>query len=151
MTLESKVTLDSTGTILGGSGNFKDDQTIEQDAGRGTADMVIYTVMVRDAATEKLKPMTVLTDVLSESLPVGLLWQTVGFAPIVAGDVLNQKLLAGGDIKIDEGKIIIENSLTLESLITVPAGGQRTIRTALQLLGIFPTKSFTNGQIAPVT
>lgn len=151
MALESKVTLDSTGAILGGEGKFKDDQTIEQDAGRGTDDMVIYTVMVRDATTEKLKPMTILTSVTTESVPLGLLWQTVGFAPIVAGDVLNQKLLAGGNIEIDEDKIILENSLTLESLITVPTGGQRTIRTALTLLGIFPTKSFTNGQIAPVT
>jgi len=150
MALESKLTIDTTGTILGGSGNFKDDQTIEQDAGRGAADMVNFTVMVRDATTEKLKPMTSLTDVTTEALPVGLLFQTVDAADIVAGDVTNQKLLVGGNIQIDEDKIILENSLTLESLITVPAGAQRTIRTALQSLGIFPTKSFTNGQIAPV-
>ena len=57
MSTEAKVTVDNTGFILGGSGNFKDDQTIEQDAGRGTADMELYTVMVRDATTEKLKPI----------------------------------------------------------------------------------------------
>lgn len=150
MATESKVTLDSTGFILGGQGNYKDDLTIEQDAGRGAADMVIYTVMVKDATTAKLKPMTSLTDVTSESSPVGLLWQTVDAAGIVAGDVTNQKLLVGGNIQVDEDKIIIENSLTLASLITVPAGNQRTIRQALQDLGIFPTKSYTNGQIAPV-
>lgn len=150
MALESKVTLDSTGFILGGSGNFKDDQTIQQDAGRGSADMLQNTVMVIDAADLKLKPMTVLTDVTSESNPVGLLMATIDAADIVAGDVTNQKLLVGGNIQVDEDKIVLENSLTLASLITVPTGAQKTIRQALQDLGIFPTKAFTNGQIAPV-
>ena len=143
-------TVNTTPVVLGGDGNYKDDQTIEQDAGRGTADMEFLTVMVRDATTEKLKPMTILTDVTTESLPVGILWQTVAAAGIVAGDVTNQKLLVGGNIRIDEDKIVLENSLTLESLITVPAGAQRTIRQALIELGIFPTKSATDGLVAPV-
>lgn len=150
MTLEAKVTNDNTGFILGGQGQFKDDQTIQQDAARGTADMELYTVMVIDAADSKLKPMTVLNDATSESKPVGLLFQTVAAADIVAGDVDDQKLLVGGNIRVDEDKIVLENSLTLASLITVPAGGQKTIRQALQDIGIFPTKAETDGQIAPI-
>lgn len=150
MSLESKLTIDTTGFILGGSGNYQDSVTIEQDAGRGSADMVQYTVMVRDATTEKLKPMTVLDNVDSESYPVGLLWNTVDAADIVAGDVANQKLLVGGNIQVDEDKIVLENSLTLESLITATAGSDRTIRTALISLGITPAKADSIGQIAPV-
>ena len=151
MSLSAVETVDTTPAVLGGSGNYNDNETIQQDAGRGVADMVHLTVMVIDAADQKLKPMTILTDVTSESSPVGLLWsQDVAAAGIVAGDVTGIKLMVGGNIRIDEDKIVLENSLTLASLITVPAGKQRTIRQALAELGIFATKSYTNGLIAPV-
>lgn len=147
---ESKLTINTTPWDLGGDGIFKDDRIIEQDAGRGAADMVFLTVMVRDATTEKLLPMTILTSVTTESLPVGLLMQTVAAADIVAGDVADVDLLVGGDKMIDEDMIVLENSLTLESLITVPVGAQRTIRTALMEIGIFPRKSKNDQQIQPI-
>ncbi len=147
---ESKLTLETFPWDLGGEGVIKDDKTIQQDAGRGAVDMAFLTVMVIDAADQKLKPMTVLTDATSESVPVGLLMQTVAAASIVAGDVDDVKLLIGSNKMIDEDKIVLENSLTLESLITVPAGGQRTIRTALQDIGIYPRKSQNDQQIQPI-
>jgi hypothetical protein len=147
---ESKLTNLTTPWDLGGQGKIKDDRVIEQDAARGTADMEFLTVMVRDTTTEKLKPMITLTDTATESLPVGLLMQTVAAADIVAGDVSDVKLLVGSDKMIDEDMIVLENSLTLESLITVPTGGQKTIRTALQEIGIYPRKSQNDQQIQPI-
>lgn len=268
MALESKVTLDSTGTILGGSGNSRDDETILQDAGR-SAVLATFTVMAKKASDLKLIPLTDINPALtsakmvcgtnggnaaayiavsdgafkinvdgsllditgidfsgitllkeveeilneaadgrfkvlfdrgndiftfvsnkqglpgssitvltagsagtdisgasflnglttvgtvtaatgeaSASIPAGIYFgNEILAATIVAGDVTNQKLLVGGNIQLDEDKIILENSLTLSSVIA--ATGQ-TIEQHLQELGIFPTKSFTNGQIAPI-
>lgn len=266
--LESKLTIDTTGTILGGAGNFRDDETVLQDAGR-SIDLATFTVMAKKASDLKLIPLTDInpaltsakmvcgtnggnaaayiavsdgafkinvdgtlldltgidfsgitllieveeilneaadgrfrvlfdrgndiftfvsnkqglpesivtvltagsagTDIsgagflnglttvgtetaatgeVSASIPIGLFWSNeVLAATIVAGDVTNQKLLVGGDIRLDEDKIILENSLTLASIITATG---KTVEQHLQDIGIFPAKTFTNGQIAPV-
>lgn len=57
MALRSTVTVDTTGIILAGSGNFKDDATIAQDASR-VADLVRYTVLAKNATSKKLVPLT---------------------------------------------------------------------------------------------
>lgn len=269
MALEAKLTVDNTGSILGGSGNFYDDQTVKQDAGRST-DLEFLTVMSKPQSDGKLIPLTdvnpaltsaslecgvnggliaayqnadsefaievdgVLTDIqvdmtaitaltdiapaintvsvplgvfcsyneetntfyfsslkkglpastitvltavaggtgtdisgathlngltgvgtvtdatgeTSESIPAGLFWNDdLASASIVAGDVTNQKLLVGGNIQIDEDKIVLENSLTLASVV-VSTG--KTVRQHLIDIGIFPTKAYTNGLIAPI-
>lgn len=266
---ESKLTLQNQPWDLGGNGIFKDDKTVLQDAGRGSADMAFLTVMATKQSDGKMIPLTdinpaltgakmvcgangvnlagwqavgdgsfkinvdgVLLDITAlvftavatladiegiiqtalagkanvvydqigdvftfyslrsglpastitvltagsagtdisgtgflnglttvgtvtaatgettASIPVGLLMSDdIAAALIVAGDVDDQPLLIGGGKLVDEDLIILENSLTLASVIA--ATGQ-TIRQHLQDLGIFPRKSQNNQQIQPI-
>ena len=82
-----------------------------------------------------------------ENLPFGLYWNNdLAAASLVAADVTNQKvLIKGKPILIDEDLIVLENSLTLASVVTATG---KTIRQHLEDLGIIPTKSYTDGIIA---
>ena len=71
----------------------------------------------------------------------------IAAATIVAGDITNQDLLIGADKMIDEDLIILENSLTLASVISATG---LTIRQHLQNIGIYPRKSTNAQQIQPI-
>jgi hypothetical protein len=82
------------------------------------------------------------------SIPVGLFMSDdLAAASIVAGDVTLQHLLIGGGKIVDEDLIVLENSLTLASIITATG---KTIRQHLQDIGIYPRKSQNNQQIQPI-
>lgn len=92
--------------------------------------------------------VTAATGETTASIPSGLLMSDdIAAALIVAGDVDDQPLLIGGGKLVDEDLIILENSLTLASVIVADG---RTIRQHLQDLGIFPRKSQNNQQIQPI-
>lgn len=95
--------------------------------------------------------VTAATGEVTASIPSGIfMGDDVLAATIVAGDVTNQHLLISGrnDGKyLDEDLIILENSLTLASIITATG---KTIRQHLQELNIFPTPSDNNQQIQPI-
>ena len=81
-----------------------------------------------------------------ENIPGGLLWgNDVTAAALVAGDVTDKNILVGKTVEIDETKIILENSLTLDTII---AATGKTIRTTLFDQGIYarPTEYFQNIQ-----
>lgn len=92
--------------------------------------------------------VTAATGEITESIPAGLLMSDdIASAAIVAGDVDDQPLLIGSDKFVDEDLIILENSLTLASVITATG---KTIRQHLQDIGIYPRKSQNNQQIQPI-
>lgn len=93
--------------------------------------------------------ITAATTADGENIPIGLYWgDSVTAASLVAGDVTNRKVLVGGDpIILDEDKIILENSLTLASVVTSTG---KTIEQHLRDIGIFARETYVNGQIAPV-
>ncbi|RKX22186.1 MAG: hypothetical protein DRP45_11585 [Candidatus Zixiibacteriota bacterium] len=93
--------------------------------------------------------ITAATGEASESVPSGIYWgDEVTAADLVAGDVTNRKVLAGGDpIILDEDKIVLEGSLTLASVVVATG---KTIEQHLRDIGIFARETYVNGQIAPV-
>lgn len=92
--------------------------------------------------------VTAATGEVTSSIPAGILMSDdITAAALVAGDVTNKVLLVGSDKMIDEDLIILENSLTLASIV-VSTG--KTIRQHLELLGIYPRKSVNSQQIQPI-
>ena len=80
--------------------------------------------------------------------PAGILMsKDIAFALLVAGDVDDQALLVGSDKMIDEDKIVLENSLTLASVVVATG---RTIRQHLEDMGIYPRKSQNDQLIQPI-
>jgi len=92
--------------------------------------------------------VTAATGEVTASIPAGIfMGDDIAFATIVAGDVTKQHLLIGGNKYIDEAMIILENSLTMASIISATG---KTIRQHLQELDIFPTPTDNNQQIQPI-
>lgn len=84
-----------------------------------------------------------------EDIPLGVFWGSeIAAASLVAGDVTNRKVLVGGsNYVLDEDKIVLENSLDLDDIVT---SSGKTIRQHLEALGIFTRDVYTNGQVAPI-
>ena len=81
-----------------------------------------------------------------ESIPAGIYWgNDILAATIAAADVIDQNILVGKTVELDESKIVLEGSLTLDSII-VETG--KTIRKHLSDIGIFArsTEYFQNIQ-----
>lgn len=81
-----------------------------------------------------------------EDVPGGLLWgNDITEALIIAADVTNKNILTGESVQIDESKIVLENGLDLDDIITSTG---KTIRATLGLQGITPrpTEYFQNIQ-----
>jgi len=93
--------------------------------------------------------LTAATTADGENVPAGIYWgSSVTAAALVADDVENRKILVGGDLLVlDEDKVVLENSLDLDDVIT--STGQ-TIREALEKMGIYTRDNYINGQVAPV-
>lgn len=121
-----------TTPILRGDSLFRDNETLLQDAGR-TGDLVAYTLMARNPATNKLVPLTDNTATDGTEIPAGLSVHTVTEAAIQAGDITGYQLYI--KCEIDEASIVLENSLTLETELT---NQNQTIRDMLVKMGIIP-------------
>lgn len=114
----------------------RDNETILTDGGR-VVDLEQYTVMARNAAN-KLVPLTSLVATDGTSIPTGLMAQSVSAAAIAAGDVTGVSLYVKVG-RIDEDSIILENSLTLDNVIT---DRDQTIRDLLMQMGIYPEPGY---------
>jgi hypothetical protein len=99
MTHRSKVTVDSTGIEIYGTGMTKDDQTFLREIGR-VADLVSYTVIAKAADSKKWVP---LTDVDPAVVPGSLACGAIG------GDLEDFAALASASFKIGfDGESVIE-------------------------------------------
>jgi hypothetical protein len=103
--------------IIGGEAVADDDGVITQDAGRTTV-LAKYTLLSRTPADKKWIPFTDETAVDGTQLPIGvLISDDIAAADIVAGDVGNHIILRSKAI-FDRGQLVIENSKTLDTVIT---------------------------------
>ena len=124
--------------ILSGVGLSRDDQVILQDAGRGAVALVQFTLMAKVAATQKWVPFTNEAATNGTAIPQGIyLGDDIAGADIVAGDIADVFILVGKDVTVDVDQIVIENSKTLDTVITVGTTDLRTVRDHLANRGIF--------------
>lgn len=80
--------------------------------------------------------LTVSTGYTSENVPVGIyIGDEIAAAALVAGDITNCPILVGGPCNLDSSQIVLENSLTLATVI-VPM--RKTIEDALLGIGLTP-------------
>lgn len=120
-----------------GTALSKFSQTLKQDAGRATP-LKNNTVMAKVAATQKWVPLTNPAATDGSSIPQGIYQgPDIPAATIVAGDVTELDIVVGGPITVDAEQLILENSLTLNSVITVGTTDLRTVEDHLANRGIF--------------
>jgi hypothetical protein len=80
--------------------------------------------------------ITAATTSNGENIPAGLFWgDDIAAASLAAADVTNQRILIGGDLlMLDEDKVVLENSLDLDDIVTATG---KSIRQHLEALGIY--------------
>ncbi len=92
--------------------------------------------------------VTAATGEETTAIPAGLfMGDDIAAATIVAGDVDDQVLLVGSDKMIASNAIFLENTLTLDSVVTSTG---KTIRQHLELLGIYPRTATNDQMIQPI-
>ena len=124
--------------ILSGVGLSRDDQIILQDAGRGAVALEPFTLMAKVAASQKWVPFTHEAATNGTAHPQGIyIGDSIAGADIVAGDIPDVFILVGKDVTVDVDQIVIENSKTLDTVITVGTTDLRTVRDHLATRGIF--------------
>ena len=122
MTVQSNLDINTTPFILYTfPSSRKDNGVLLQDAGRGIVDLEPFTLLAQIAATGKWVPWTDITAVDGTAYPSGIFLPSdiqgaILAADLVAGDVEDVPILVFG-AKFDEDKLVIENSLTLETAI----------------------------------
>lgn len=108
-----------------------------QDAGR-TEVLKYGTLMAKVAASQKWVPFTNEAATNGSAHPQGIyIGPDVAASDLVAGDVENAHILVGNGVFIDENQLVIENSKTLDTVITVGTTDLRTVRDHLACRGIF--------------
>lgn len=106
-----------------------------QNAGR-TADLKFGTVMAKSASTGKWAPLSDLASTTGSALPQGFyVGPDIPFADIVAGDVTDLSIIVN-DAIVDIQQLVLENSLTLDSIIDTGTVNARTVRDQLAFRGL---------------
>lgn len=139
MAVQSRLDIDVTPFLLSGEFLFKDSETIEQDAGRSEA-LVKYTLMAQIAATKKWVPLTDVGATDGSGIPKGIyVGDDITAAALVAGDVVDVPIVTGGSVAtFDDSKLVIENSLTFDTVIASGTIAERRVEDDLNRIGLFP-------------
>lgn len=129
---------------MSGMAISKDQETLLQDAGRATP-LVFGTVMAKIAATGKWVPLTNVALTTGAGVARGIfVGADITAAALVAGDVVDQPIVVGGDaLVVDENLITLENSLTLATVVEGTTVQARTIEDDLINVGIFAGESIS--------
>ena len=123
--------------ILKGTSYTRESATIAQDAGR-TAVLAFGTLLAKVAATGKLTPFIDETATNGTARPYGIyIGEEIAAADLVAGDVENVPVLAGGACTIDAQQLVIENSKLLTTIIGATSVNAVTVQDVLRELGIY--------------
>jgi hypothetical protein len=110
--------------------------TFKQDAGRSGA-LVIHTLLAWDSANLKYVAFTDETATDGTQTPVAISQRALTEAQIKAGDVSDFPVYYFADAgTFDEDQLTIENSKTMDTVITVPANQKQTVRQHLEKLGM---------------
>lgn len=135
---------DTLDLYLSGQAITKDQETIAQDAGRATP-LVFGTVMAKIAATGLWTPLVDVALTTGAGVARGIfVGSDIAAADLVAGNVVDQPILVGGDaLVVDENLITLENSLTLATVVETGTVQARTIEDDLINVGIFAGESIS--------
>lgn len=119
------------------------DAIFKQDGGRST-DLETYTLLSRMAVEQKWRVFVDEGAIDGTAIPQAIyIGPTIPAADIVAGDVSNLCILIA-DAWFDENRLIIENSKTLETVITIGTTDLRTVRDHLRTIGLIPFETTTS-------
>lgn len=129
---------------MSGMAISKDQEILLQDAGRAIP-LVFGTIMAKVAATGKWVPYTNVAAVDGAAVTRGIfVGADIPAADLVAGDVVDQPIVVGGDaLVVDENLITLENSLTLATVLDAASITARTIEDDLISIGIFAGESIS--------
>lgn len=123
--------------IRSGTAFSKFEQTLKQLAGR-VIPLKNNTVMAKVAATQKWVPLTNPAATDGSAIPQGIYQgPDISAADLAAGDVLGAAIVVGGNLTFDAEQLVLENSLTLNSVITVGTTDLRTVEDHLADRGMF--------------
>lgn len=125
--------------IRGGNAYDLDDQTIQEDIAR-SANMLFGTIMAKVAATGEWTPFIDETATDGTAIPQGIyIGEDIAAADFLSA-ITDVKILIGGRCLVDADQIVLENSKTLGTVITVGTTDLRTVRDHLEDVGIFLTE-----------
>ena len=111
--------------------------TILADAGR-TEPLAYGTVMSQVAATKKWVPFTDETATDGTAIGKGVyIGPNIPADDLVAGDVVDVPILVGGNCTLDSRQLIIENSLTIDTVVGAATIGEHRLEDDLNRIGIF--------------
>ena len=131
MAVQSRADFNSKKFFLGRQGGVTQmKETIAQDAGR-VAVLAPYTLMAKVAASGKWTPFINAAAVDGTAIPQGIYTgDEILAATLVAGDVADRMILVY-DMEFDQGMLVIENALTLATVITVGTTDLRSVKDHL--------------------
>ena len=140
MTVQVSLNNDNSPFILAGRALTEGAETIAQDAGRAVP-LAFGTLMAKVAVSRKWVPFTNEAALDGTAIPQGVyVGPEIAAADLVAGDVVDAPILVGGSVIIDKDQLVIENSKTLNTVITIGGTGNtdlRTVKDRLKGMGIF--------------
>ena len=142
MTAQTRIDIERKPFVLKGNAYSKE-LTLAQNGSRAV-DLETNTLLAMVSATQKLVPLTDVTVATGDASPFGVyVGETIAFADIVAGDITIPVLV--GEAQISGTDLVIENALTLDTVITAGSDNLKTIREVLGNKGIYPVDTAVNG------
>jgi len=131
MAVQTRSDIDSKKFFLGRQGGVtKMKEVIAQDAGRGTP-LAQFTLMAKVAASGKWTPFINAAATDGTAIPQGIYTgDEITAAALVAGDIPDCMILVY-DMEFDESMLVIENSKTLDTVVTVGTTDLRSVRDHL--------------------
>ena len=147
MTVQSQLDINTTPFILfSNMSSRKDNAVLLTDAGR-SGDIEPFTLMAQISASEKWVPWTDIAAVDGSAIPSGIFLPSdiqgaITEAEIKAGDVEDVPILVFG-AKFDEDKLVMENSLTLETVLAAATIHNKTAREVLFEKSLIPVRTTT--------
>jgi len=112
------------------------EQTLLTDGGRAT-DLKFGTVLAQNSVTKKWVPYTDPAAVDGTGRPRGiLLSEDIPFADLVAGDVLDTRILLGGNVLLNESLVVFE-TITKDSIFATATVHKARVEDLLAEIGIF--------------
>lgn len=116
MAMQNKLDISTRPFILHSYPANRRKVTIKQNTERTTV-LAPYTVLARIAATGLYVPLTDVEAVDGSAIPAGIyIGEPITAAALVAGNVVDCPILTSG-ARFDEGQLVLENSLTLETVV----------------------------------
>lgn len=151
MEVQVRTDLDTRPFILESLPSCKrlDKAVILTDGGRSTP-LLSRTLMAKISATEKWVPYTDPAATDGTAKPAGIYdpeghLGDISAADIVAGDVVDVPIIIFGAL-FDDSKLVIENSLTLDTVISTGTIEEQTVADALRKISLIPQSAISGSQ-----